>query len=85
MYLLGGPSPALPITRIKYTNIFKSNVKLDFSFLCKQTANERQSALSCIKNSYKSFLLQRKPLHFSFLTSLLYLRIVAKSPPNSNI
>ena len=68
--LLGGPSPALPITRIKYTNIFKSNVKLDFSFLWKQTANEWQSAFSCIQNSYKSFLLQRKPLNFSFLTSL---------------
>ena len=68
--LLGGPSPALPITRIKYTNIFKSNVKLDFSFFCKQTANERQNALSWMKNSYKSFLHQRKPLNFSFLTSL---------------
>ena len=58
--VLGGPRSALPIKRIKYPNIIKSNVKVDFAFLCKQTANERQHAFSCIKKSYKSFLLQRK-------------------------
>ena len=39
--LLGGPRPAPPITRIKHINIFKSKVKINFSFLCKQTAKER--------------------------------------------
>ena len=56
--LLGGPRPDPPIKRIKYPIISKCNVKVDFSFLCKQAANERQHAFSCIKKSYKSFLLQ---------------------------
>ena len=64
------PSSTHHKTEKTYQFLQKSNVKLDFSFSCKQTANERQKVFSYVKKSYKSFLFQWKPLNFSFSTSL---------------
>ena len=69
--MLGAPAQLYPSQDRKNILISsKSNVKLNFSFSCKQTANKRQKVFSYVKKLYKSFLLQRKPLDFSFSTSL---------------
>ena len=58
------PSSTHHKTEKTYQFLQKSNVKLDFSFSCKQTANERQKVFSYVKKIIQIFFISVKTFRF---------------------